>query len=181
MTLVIAVKRYKKIAICADSASVSGQFCTVGRMDKKIHQFDNGVVIGFTTSYRMGQLLHYKIEPPDLNRQNSFGTMLDYAEECRKKFKEYGFGKHGEAQNADGGSFIIVGNGHIFEINVDFQVVEYKRVAVIGGGEEPAAGAADALLKKTDLSAHEIALTASKIAAARITTVYGPFTIYDLE
>ena len=63
MTCIAAIKHEGKVYIGADSAAGKGTYLTL-RADEKV--FKNGKFgFGFTSSFRMGQLLRYRLSPPE--------------------------------------------------------------------------------------------------------------------
>ena len=63
MTAVVGLVHNGRVHLGADSAGSSGWSLTL-RADEKV--FRNGpYAMGFTTSYRMGQLLRYAFAPPE--------------------------------------------------------------------------------------------------------------------
>ena len=64
MTCIVGIAEGGTVWIGGDSAGVeTGSLGLVARSDKKV--FRNGnFVMGFTSSFRMGQLLAYKLSPP---------------------------------------------------------------------------------------------------------------------
>ncbi len=66
MTCIVGIETDKGVVIGGDSAGVSGLGLTV-RADEKV--FARGpFVMGFTSSFRMGQLLRYGALDPDLRK-----------------------------------------------------------------------------------------------------------------
>lgn len=62
MTCIAGIAQDGKVYICGDSAGSAGHDLAV-RADRKV--FVNGeFVMGFTTSFRMGQLIQYAFTPP---------------------------------------------------------------------------------------------------------------------
>ena len=62
MTCIVGLVHEGVVYIGGDSAGVAGLSLTV-RADEKV--FQNGeFLMGFTTSFRMGQLLRYSLKPP---------------------------------------------------------------------------------------------------------------------
>lgn len=65
MTCIVGLVDKGSIYMGGDSAGVAGLSVTT-RADEKV--FLNGpFIMGFTTSFRMGQILRYKFVPPDQN------------------------------------------------------------------------------------------------------------------
>jgi len=105
------------------------------RKDKKI--FINGdYLIGFTTSFRMGQLLMFGDLPPVGKKKDLFKFMVtEFIPAIRELLKEGGYSKISENQES-GGEFLVGVKGHIFRIDNDFQVQEsIGDVVTCGAGE----------------------------------------------
>ena len=64
MTCIVGLTELGTVYIGGDSAGVNSRFDLAIRADQKV--FINGpFVMGFTSSFRMGQLLRYKLTPPE--------------------------------------------------------------------------------------------------------------------
>lgn len=136
----IADKKSGKVYIGADSAGVSG-YDLMLRADEKV--FRNGeFLIGYTTSFRMGQLLRYEFSPP----VHPACDAMEYMVRCvvpaiRKCFKEHGFQRTDNSVES-GGSFIIGYQGELFVIESDYQVAKPSHgVHATGCGSAAALGA----------------------------------------
>lgn len=109
--------------IAGDSAGTS--FSGHNRSDN-VHPkvFRNGeMLIGYTTSFRMGQLLQYVFTPPDHpDGMDSYAYMIKLVvPEIRKTFVESAYAKSDEKE---GGTFMIVYRGKMFFIQNDYSVFE---------------------------------------------------------
>jgi hypothetical protein len=62
MTCIVGLEHQGKVYIGADSAGVQGYNVTC-RSDEKVFQ-NKDFILGFTSSFRMGQLLRYSFNPP---------------------------------------------------------------------------------------------------------------------
>ena len=140
MTCVVAIKDHGKIYMGADSAA-STAYQIRRRKDSKI--FINGeFIIGYTSSYRMGQLLRYKLSPPkQKENQDVFEYMAtDFVDAVRECLKSGGYAKT-ESGEESGGTFLVGYHGRLFTIYSDFQVAEQiGDYAAVGCGEELALG-----------------------------------------
>lgn len=138
MTAVVGLVHGGRVHLGADSAGVAGWSMTV-RADEKV--FRNGpFVMGFTTSFRMGQLLRYAFEAPlptgDLARFMATG-FIDGVREC---LKTGGWATKSSEQES-GGNFLVGVGGRLFEIGSDYQVGEpADGIAAVGCGFEIALG-----------------------------------------
>ena len=146
MTCIAAVTDGKTVTIGGDSAGVAGLGMQI-RADEKV--FVNGpFVMGFTSSFRMGQLLRYKFTPPawDENDSDVHKFMCTkFVDSLRTCLADGGFRrKKDEAEY--GGCFLVGYRGGIFYIDTDFQVGTLRDdFAAVGCGEDVALGAMHAL------------------------------------
>jgi hypothetical protein len=106
-----------------DSAGVSGYDLRI-RKDEKVFNI-YPFIIGHTSSFRMGQILRYKLSPSD-----KLGSMGDYKymctlfiDEVRSRLKENGYMKIKDNEES-GGEFLAGYNGKLYQIDSDFQVGE---------------------------------------------------------
>lgn len=140
MTAVVGLVHRGRVHLGADSAAVSGWALTV-RADEKV--FTSGpYVLGFTSSFRMGQLLRYSLTPPeppatDLPRFMTTG----FVDAVRTCLKEGGYaGKTSEQEFA--GTFLVGVHGHLFQVESDYQVGEAADgYAAVGCGRDIGLGA----------------------------------------
>ncbi len=147
MTAVAAVTNGRRVWIGADSAGVAGYQLTV-RADEKV--FRRGpFVMGFTTSFRMGQLLRYTLTVP------SHGPGLDdrafmatcFVDSVRACLKAGGYAKR-ESEREEGGTFLVGYRGAIYQVHGDYQVaVPDTLYDACGCGQEIALGALHAMTR----------------------------------
>lgn len=86
--------------------------------------FNNGeFLIGFTSSFRMGQLLRYNFIPPECpNNIDEFQYMVGtFVPAVRNLFLDFGFMLSTEKT---GGQFLVIFRGRLFSIYSDFSVFE---------------------------------------------------------
>lgn len=137
MTCIIGLVDDGNVYIGGDSAGVSGLSISI-RADEKV--FTNGpFVMGFTTSFRMGQLLRYKFNPPEqtVNQTDMEYLVTSFIDAVRKCFKDNGFGKEDA-----GGTFLLGYKGKLYNINTDFQVgIPADGFDAVGSGDDLALGA----------------------------------------
>lgn len=177
MTAIAAMADGTVTWIGADSAGVSGYDLTI-RADEKV--FTTGpYVLGFTSSFRMGQLLRYRLEPPappedgmDLMRF----MVTDFTDAIRECLKTGGWAKK-ENEREEGGVFVVGVNGRLFEVWSDYQVcARADSYAAAGSGENYILGALHAT-EGLGLEPEKRLLTALEAAERFSTGVAGPFRI----
>lgn len=141
MTCIAGLVHNGAVYLGGDSAGVAGSSLT-RRADVKV--FRNGdFVFGFTSSFRMGQLLHHAFAPPvpkageDLERFMST-RFVDAVRECLKKG---GFAREVNDREL-GGTFLVGYKDRLFCIASDYQVGEtLDQYDAVGAGEDIAKGA----------------------------------------
>ncbi len=127
MTCIVAVKdNHNRLWMGGDSAGVGGfgTYSVVTRTDPKVFKLGE-YLIGFTSSFRMGQILRHKFKPPipPADVDISHFMVTDFVDELRKCFKEAGWIEIKEGKES-GGIFIVGIRGKLFTIEEDFQVAE---------------------------------------------------------
>jgi ATP-dependent protease HslVU (ClpYQ) peptidase subunit len=174
MTAIVGIAKDGAVHLGGDSAGVSGYIVKV-RADAKV--FSNGpYVFGFTTSFRMGQLLRWAWTPPeppasDLDRF-MVTTFVDGLRECLKA----GGWAAKENEREEGGVFLVGVAGRLFRVDADYQVGEAAAgFDAVGSGHELALGAlyATARTRLTPRNRLQIALEAAEQFNG---DVAGPFT-----
>ena len=145
MTCIVAVAQAGAVCIGGDSAGVGGYSLTQ-RADEKVFE-NEGYLFGFTSSFRMGQLLRYRFKPPRRHPADELVKFMttDFVDEVRKCLKEYGFTTIKDAVE-EGGTFLVGTEGRIFRVDSDFQVGEsIHPYDACGCGEDLALGALHAV------------------------------------
>lgn len=177
MTCIVGIAQEGKVYIGGDSAGVAGYSLTV-RADRKV--FRNGeFVMGFTSSFRMGQLLMHKFSPPRRHGSDDVYKFMvtEFIDSVRKCLKDGGYAeKHDEAER--GGTFLVGHAGRLFKVEGDYQVgepvVEYD---ACGCGEDLALGALFATPNRAPMDRLKTALEAAERFSAG---VRGPFHFEQL-
>lgn len=118
LTCIVGIQEKDTVYIGADSAGIAGLSLSI-RSDEKV--FTNGpFIMGFTTSFRMGQLLRYKFNPPkQTSNQDDMKYMVtDFIDSCRQCFAANGFGDRDATQ---GGTFLVGYKGKLYTVEADYQ------------------------------------------------------------
>ena len=141
MTCIAGIKHQGKVYIGCDSAGVGGWEIT-SRKDPKI--FISGkFAFGCTTSFRMIQLLRYRLKIPSLpvsDGQIHRYLSTDFVDAVRQCLKDGGMAEK-EKDVEKGGTFMIGVHGRLFVIHDDYQVSEsLDSYASIGSGAAYALG-----------------------------------------
>lgn len=145
MTCVVGIEDGERVIIGADSAGVAGYAITI-RADEKVWR-SGEFVFGFTSSFRMGQLLRYNLTPPRRppesasQRDRDRWMTTEFIDAVRTTLKDGGFAKIDNGVER-GGIFLVGWRGTLYRVESDFQV---GRAAVgedaVGCGDELALGA----------------------------------------
>lgn len=138
MTAIVGIAHNGRVHLGGDSAGVSGWSLTV-RADTKV--FRNGpYVLGFTDSFRMGQLLRYGLTPPPPEGDLPRFMSTVFIDAVRDTLKAGGFAAR-ESEREVGGNFLVGVAGRLFEVYSDYQVAETATgYAATGCGFELALG-----------------------------------------
>ena len=106
MTCIVGLVHEGTVFIGGDSAGVAGLSLVV-RADEKV--FRNGdFLMGFTTSFRMGQLLRYKLDPPRRHPDDRVAKymVVDFIDAVRECLKAGGWAS--KPESTEGGRRVSV-------------------------------------------------------------------------
>lgn len=179
MTCVVAVRDTDgEIVMGCDSAGVGG-WSRSNRMDPKIYRVGGGkMLIGFTTSFRMGQLLGYSLTLPRHHVDEPLEAWMAtvFINAVRDCLKAGGWAEK-EKEVERGGNFLVAYRGRIFEIQSDYQVAENAEpYAAVGCGVDLALGALFATAEEGASLEPRARVELALHAAARFSAgVYPPF------
>ena len=141
MTCIVGLEYEDGVIIGCDAAAVTGSLKMI-TTTPKVFRLQN-LLIGYTWSFRMGQVLQYAKDIPDLTNTNSNYEYLvsDFVPFVRSLFKDAGIMKV-ENSVEEGGQFLVGIRGQLFEINSDFCVLRYEDgFNAVGSGQSYALGA----------------------------------------
>lgn len=141
MTCIVGLAEQGRVLIGGDSAGANSSWALTIRADQKV--FRNGpFLMGFTTSFRMGQLLQYKLQVPEQTAdQTDFAFMVTtFIDAVRTCLKDGGYAKV-ESNAETGGVFLVGYRGNIYKVDSDFQVSQpVSGYAAVGCGDDIALG-----------------------------------------
>lgn len=176
MTAIVGLVHDGTVHIGGDSAGVGGYSLTV-RADAKV--FTNGpYVMGFTTSFRMGQLLRHALKAPEPDGDLEAFMATAFVDAVRTCLKDGGWAKK-DNEREEGGIFLVGAHGRLFCVHSDYQVAEAADgYAAIGCGEDIALGALYATARSRVAPQKRIKLALE--AAERFSAgVRGPFAYVE--
>lgn len=165
-----------------DSAGVADLDLTV-RADKKVFRIKSPegrdeFILGFTTSFRMGQLLRYALKPPSITGDLDEYMCTTFIDAVRQCLKDGGYAKKTNEEES-AGQFLVGVRHRLFTIHDDYQVGEtLSGYDAVGCGENIAKGA---MFANTSLSPKQRIEQALQAAEAHSAGVRAPFHIEKLE
>jgi hypothetical protein len=167
------------VHIGGDSAGVAGWSLNV-RSDEKV--FRRGpYLFGFTTSFRMGQLIRYSLAVPKAPKRGLDGfmatTFVDALRDCLKR----GGWARKENDREEGGTFLVGVRGELYTIQDDYQVATAADgFAAVGSGSDVALGALYATQGRLWRPRQRVRIALA--AAERFNAgVRGPFVVKSLR
>jgi ATP-dependent protease HslVU (ClpYQ) peptidase subunit len=179
MTCIVGLLDKGNVYIGGDSAWVSAPYDTKIIANEKV--FKNGdFIFGFTSSFRMVQLLRYSFVPPERDKNmDTYEYMVSvFIEAIRLCFKNGGFTKVSNNEEL-GGTFLVGYDGRLFGVDSDFQVWEQTcGYDAIGCGWAFALGS---LYSTNSLPPEERVLQALKASEEFNSAVRGPFNVVKLK
>jgi hypothetical protein len=113
MTAIAGLVHEGKVCIGADSASVDTSGDIILRKDVKVFKLGSDFIVGYISSFRMGQLLRFTFKPPSYEEPKDVYEYMctSFIDELRKCFR-------------DGGEFLIGHRGRLFNVQPDYQIAE---------------------------------------------------------
>lgn len=179
MTAVVGVQGPRGVWLGVDSLG-SDDWCQQNRLDSKL--FRRGpFLIGFTDSFRMGQLLRYSLDVPAIAPGMDLHEFMatTFIDSVRRCLKDGGFATKDKEQE-EGGAFLVAVAGRLFDVAGDYQVGENAEgYAVAGSGYATALGSLETS-GRLGVGAHQRCLLALEAAARHSRGVRGPFSLkYD--
>jgi len=175
VTCIAGIAEGGSVYLAGDSAGCAGWDLSV-RGDPKV--FANGpYVIGFTSSFRMGQLLRYSFSPPSPEADLHRFMCTAFIDALRTCLKDGGWASKDKEQE-EGGTFLIGVAGALFRICDNYQVgIPASGFDAVGCGGQIANGAMFATAGKKPLARLETAMQAAERLSAG---VRGPFSYVSM-
>lgn len=177
MTCIVGINRERIIYIGGDSAGANDTSVDL-RADQKVFLLKKRFIIGFTTSFRMGQLLRFSLKVPcQRNGQDDYEFMCTtFINAVRKCFKEGNFG-----EDREGGEFLVGYRGNIYKVESDFQVGrKLDSYDSVGAGQDFALGSLYTT-EESGLPPEKRIIFALRAAVKFSRDVREPFYIYKLH
>lgn len=181
MTCIVGLVDQGIVYVGGDSAGVSGLSLRI-RADEKV--FTKGeFVMGFTSSFRMGQLLRFKLNIPYHKPEiDTYEYMVtEFVEAARKCFKDGGFSRTNEGEES-GGTFLVGYRGELFVISDDFQVGRtMESFDAVGCGHDIAKGSLFTSGRLSEIKPEKRIFEALEAAEMFSAGVRAPFNIVSVD
>lgn len=173
MTAIVGLVHKHRVYLGGDSAGVAGYQLTL-RRDPKV--FRSGpYAMGFTSSFRMGQLLRHSLTAPQPEGDLDRFMVTTFVDAVRTCLKDGGWARK-DAEQEEGGTFLVGIHGRLFTIDSDYQVAESADgYDAAGCGDQLALGAFHATAA-LDMKPRQRLTAALDAAAHHSAGVRGPYT-----
>lgn len=177
MTCIVGLVEDGKVYLGGDSAGVAGWQLTV-RADSKVFQ-TGPYIMGFTSSFRMGDLLRYAFDAPTPDPDDLDRFMrTTFIDSVRKCLQMGGYATKDKEQE-EGGTFLVGVAGRLYRIGCDYQVGEaVDGFFAVGCGEQLALGSLHAT-SYAGMAPHARVNLALQAAERFSAGVRGPFAHVD--
>jgi len=175
MTCIVGVESDPGAILAGDSACVGNHHTRKSR-NSKVLKFDGiELALGYTTSFRMGQILEHHLCPPDINSESERFYAIDVLlPKIRHVLESKGFTKI-KNNRKEGGMFLLAVKNKIFKVQKDFSVIRFDQpFFALGTGAREAYGAMAAMKEDNPV---KLAQRAVKAAAEFNTSVELPVTV----
>jgi 20S proteasome alpha/beta subunit len=179
MTCIVGITDGRTVTIGGDSAGSDGWHVAV-RSDSKVFQV-GPYLMGFTTSYRMGQLLRYSLNvgEPDTWDVDRF-MVTTFIEAVRECLSTGGYARIENGQE-QGGQFLVGIHGRLYVVGDDYQIGHtISGYAAVGSGYLVALGSLHSTAT-SPVSSRQRAVMALEAAAELTEGVRAPFTVVQSE
>ena len=145
MTVIIGREDNGKVYMGGDSIASDG-YCKLIVASPKVSKMGE-FIIGYTTSFRMGQLLQYElvVRKQNENETNEAYLVTVFVTAVRELFAAHGYSKIDNNRH-EGGAALVGYRGELYTLESDYQISRWaSSVATLGAGGQYALGAMAAL------------------------------------
>ena len=181
MTCIVGLEDNGDVYIGGDSAGIAGYSLSV-RADEKV--FRNGeFLMGFTSSFRMGQLLRYKLDPPERLQSEDVDKFMvvRFIDAIRACLKSGGYAKK-ENEVEQAGTFLVGYQGSLFQVESDYQVGKARLpFSAVGCGEDIALGSMFSTAGHPAMTPEERIILALESAERFSAGVRRPFVVLKMD
>ena len=183
MTCIVGIKTASGVILAADSLGSSNglkqEFSTAKLIRIAVDSRQDGVfageipiLIGYTHSFRMGNILKHCLKPPEITGSVDKYLVSKFIPELMRCFEQEGFARE-DNKVKSGGEFLLGIAGRLFTVQSDYSVIEPEEgYTAIGSGQEIALGALYAY-EDCNIEERDSAIGAVSAASKFSTTVGG--------
>lgn len=134
MTCIIGMVQNNKVSMIGDKEGSDGFTKNIFSKTPKVFHVGD-FILGYTTSFRMGQILQYSWTPPkkSLDDNDDYYIYKIVVDSIKKCFEDNGFGHKPKAE-LETGNFLIGWNGRLFEMQSNLSLMEHSEFASVGCG-----------------------------------------------
>jgi len=179
MTAIAGIMHDGKVWIGGDSAGVGGLSMQT-RSDPKIFINDE-FIFGYTSSFRMGQLLEHVFQPPTpYEGEQGMGYMVKrFIPDVRKLMADGGCQDTRDGKER-GGTFLVGYRGQLYEIEEDYQVARVRQAYhACGCGRDLVLGSLHAT-EQFEMTPKERITRALEAASEFSAGVRGPYSVLSI-
>lgn len=182
MTCISALVKDGHVWMAGDLMGSNGY---TGKVYSDSKVFVNGdFIIGYTSSFRMGQLLEFNwVQPPRLEgMEDREYLQISVVESLRSCFQQYGYGIKDGVEDI-GGNFLIGYRGCVYEMQHNFSLLKHEDYVACGSGIDYATSAMSVLIDNAagDFDPYDVLQTAIGTAAKFVTSVSAECTILTTD
>lgn len=162
MTCIVAFKTIEGNSVIAGDFMASNGHHFRKVATSKVFLKSDKCAIGYTSSFRMGQILeHYWSLPARVEDQDVDSYVnVDIIESLRATFSAYGYGlktSNGTTIEDIGGTFLLLYEDRIYEIQCNYSALDYESgIVAVGSGMDAALGALFSLLPVSNDNVEEL-------------------------
>lgn len=177
MTCIVGLESEGRVWLGGDRAAVDqSHFLTHCEQPKVFRRA--GLVFGYTSSFRMGQLLQYRLAVPDIPDDQPIDEYMatSFIDAVRNCLKDGGYTKV-DCSRETIGTFLVGVRGHLYVVDDDYNVRrDNGGFNAVGSGLSVALGSLHSTAKLRMHPRERIGM-ALEAASTFVTSVRGPFDI----
>lgn len=176
MTCIVGLETEDGAVLGGDSAAAGSNHIHQAE-NEKVFRVPGGAGVGYTTSFRMGQILKRDFEYSPPRNENLIDNFIEEAiPEVREFFDEAGYLKE-DSKRESGGIFLVAAKGKLLKVQKGFGVIRSSRgYDAIGSGFKQALGSLHTT-ENFDVNPKQRVEMALEAAAHSGKSVSPPFTI----
>lgn len=175
MTCIVGVQTETGVMLGGDSLGSNG-YTGTSFQAPKVFRLTPQVAAGYTSSFRMGQLLQHQLTPPTLHGDELAWAIREFIPAARELFKSHGYA-HVQNNEEEGGVFLLAVRRRLFTVQADYSVLESRYpFDAVGSGEYHAKAAMWTLAtRKTVKSPRALLKAGLDAASAFVVSVAPPY------